>query len=351
MHFAGVAYDAEAYVADSMDDSDSTEYYSNNTENTLKLLRAMAVHNVTKIVYSSSCATYGAPVRMPVTEETPQTPVNAYGRAKLETEQVLHNWVDSGGSLAKVAVLRYFNAIGADPQGRLGERPPKALEPNRAEYRRSSRVLTALFDAARWPSLYVSGNAYSTPDGTALRDYVHVSDLADAHVAVLGTMLRAEDKLPRYRHYNVGTGIATSVLEMARIVKEISNVEFEVNFGPTPTDDPPALWADASKISREASWSSKYPHIKDAIRHAWTFRQGLRKKPHGSLDLFAMRVDPAGVTLCDDFGDLDIRLRPHQSQQRFTEEFSQSAEEVSQRTEGQTRNLVKAPKYLAKPGI
>ncbi|PWA48519.1 UDP-glucose 4-epimerase GalE [Artemisia annua] len=186
MHFAAVAYVGESTL-------DPLKYYHNITSNTLVVLEAMAAHNVNTLIYSSTCATYGEPDKMPITEETPQNPINPYGKAKKMSEDIIQDFHKS--SDMAVMILRYFNVIGSDPEGRLGEAP-------RPELREHGRISGACFDAARGITngLKVRGTDYKTEDGTCIRDYIDVTDLVDAHVKAL------ENAKPGHVGiYNVGT--------------------------------------------------------------------------------------------------------------------------------------------------
>ncbi|PWA92610.1 UDP-glucose 4-epimerase GalE [Artemisia annua] len=187
MHFAAVAYVGESTL-------DPLKYYHNITSNTLVVLEAMAAHNVNTLIYSSTCATYGEPEKMPITEETPQNPINPYGKAKKMSEDIIQDF--HRNSDMAVMILRYFNVIGSDPEGRLGEAP-------RPELREHGRISGACFDAARGITngLKVRGTDYKTADGTCIRDYIDVTDLVDAHVKAL------ENAKPGHVGiYNVGTG-------------------------------------------------------------------------------------------------------------------------------------------------
>ncbi|XP_077244570.1 putative UDP-arabinose 4-epimerase 1 isoform X2 [Tasmannia lanceolata] len=187
MHFAAVAYVGESTL-------DPLRYYHNITSNTLVVLEAMAAHGVKTLIYSSTCATYGQPEKMPITEVTPQVPINPYGKAKKMAEDIILDF--SRKSDMAVMILRYFNVIGSDPEGRLGEAP-------RPELREHGRISGACFDAALAiiPGLKVKGTDYNTADGTCIRDYIDVTDLVDAHVKALG---KAEPG--KVGIYNVGTG-------------------------------------------------------------------------------------------------------------------------------------------------
>ncbi|KAM5580224.1 hypothetical protein ABKV19_009792 [Rosa sericea] len=187
MHFAAVAYVGESTL-------EPLRYYHNITSNTLLVLEAMAAHNVKTLIYSSTCATYGEPKTMPITEETTQVPINPYGKAKKMAEDIILDF--SKNSNMAVMILRYFNVIGSDPEGRLGEAP-------RPELREQGRISGACFDAARGiiSGLKVRGIDYATPDGTCVRDYIDVTDLVDAHVKAL-----AKAQPSKVGIYNVGTG-------------------------------------------------------------------------------------------------------------------------------------------------
>ncbi|KAL5680105.1 hypothetical protein ACJX0J_006490, partial [Zea mays] len=189
MHFAAVAYVGESTL-------EPLRYYHNITSNTLLILEAMASHGVQTLIYSSTCATYGEPDKMPITEATPQFPINPYGKAKKMAEDIIIDFSNSKGADMAVMILRYFNVIGSDPEGRLGEAP-------RPELREHGRISGACFDAALGviPGLKVKGTDYPTADGTCIRDYIDVTDLVDAHVKALN---KAEPR--KVGIYNVGTG-------------------------------------------------------------------------------------------------------------------------------------------------
>lgn len=292
IHFAGVAYAGESA-------EDPLKYYHNNTMNTIKLAEAMMSYGVHNLIFSSSCSTYGSPSKMPVTEETPQNPVSPYGWSKLHAEQVLRDlWKSPSATQSpfRVALLRYFNVIGADPKGRLGERNPRGLKPGTKEYQEEVRISTALFDAAeaRSSMFTVAGDKYNTPDGTALRDYIHVSDLANAHIDALDSITK-NATLPTLRYYNVGTGKPSSVLDLIRAVKAVTGVNFSVEIGDARATDPPKVWADNSKIKMELGWEPKYVNLTETLEHTWNFRRTARAPlsvPRGQtkLDTF-VRVE------------------------------------------------------------
>lgn len=247
IHFA-----ANALVGESM--AAPAKYFGNNTLGTFNLLEAMRAAGVTTIVFSSTCATYGDPVRMPIDEEHPQAPVNPYGESKLMVEKMLH-WYEVPYGLAWMA-LRYFNAAGADPDGELGE-----------EHDPESHLIPLVIGAALGtrPPVRMFGADYPTPDGTAVRDYIHVMDLADAH-------LRAVERLKNgtgSQAINLGTGEGHSVREVVDTVARIGGKPVPAEQAPRRAGDPPELVADASRARRVLGWTPKYPDLDTIVEHAW----------------------------------------------------------------------------------
>ncbi|KAK1324712.1 putative UDP-arabinose 4-epimerase 3 [Acorus calamus] len=204
MHFAAVAYVGESTL-------DPLRYYHNITSNTLVVLEAMAAHGVKTLIYSSTCATYGQPEKMPITEDTPQVPINPYGKAKKMAEDIILDF--SKNNNMAVMILRYFNVIGSDPEGRLGEAP-------RPELSEHGRISGACFDAALGiiPGLKVKGTDYNTEDGTCIRDYIDVTDLVDAHD-------KARPK--KGGIYNVGTGKGRSVRKFVEACKKATGMDIK----------------------------------------------------------------------------------------------------------------------------
>ena len=247
MHFAAFAYVGESVT-------DPMKYYFNNVASTLHLLRCMIGSGVKKFVFSSTCATYGIPDKMPLVETMPQAPINPYGQTKLDIENALKAFAHAYG--LSFAAFRYFNAAGAAEDGTIGE----AHTPE-------SHLIPLAIDAAtgKRPALQVFGNDYSTPDGTCLRDYVHVDDLSRAHIAVFDKLATPGTAL----FYNLGTGTPTSVLEVIRAVEKVSGLKVPHTFAPRRAGDPPALYADSSKAVSELGWEIKYTGIEPIVETAW----------------------------------------------------------------------------------
>ncbi len=247
MHFA-----AYAYVGESV--TDPLKYYFNNLASTLHLLRCMIGSGVKKFVFSSTCATYGIPARMPITEDLPQAPINPYGQTKLDVENALKAFAHAYG--LSFAALRYFNAAGAAEDGTIGE-----------DHHPETHLIPLAIDAAtgRRPALAVFGSDYPTPDGTCLRDYVHVDDLSRAHIAVFEKLAVPGTGL----FYNLGTGTPTSVLEILRTVEKVTGKPVPHTIAARRAGDPPALYADPSKARRELGWTLKFPDIESIVATAW----------------------------------------------------------------------------------
>jgi UDP-glucose 4-epimerase len=255
MHFAAFAYVGESVT-------DPLKYYHNNVAATLNLLDAMLRHGVKKFVFSSTCATYGIPVKMPITEELPQRPINPYGQTKLDVENMLKALAPATG--LSFAAFRYFNAAGAAEDGTIGE-----------DHTPESHLIPLAIGAAQGlrPALQIFGNDYPTPDGTCLRDYVHVDDLSRAHIAAFPLLEK-----PGARHfYNLGTGTPTSVLEVIRAVEKVSGLKVPANFAPRRAGDPPALYADAAKARAELGWIPKFQSIEPIVATAWRWHQARPK--------------------------------------------------------------------------
>ena len=246
MHFA-----AWLIVSDSV--SDPVGYYRNNVVGTLGTLEAMAVEKVTRFVFSSTCATYGEPVDVPLRESHPTSPINAYGQTKLAIEQALPHYERAYGM--KSIRLRYFNAAGADADGELGE-----------DHAPEIHVIPRAFDAASGGQpLLIFGEDYPTPDGTCLRDYIHVADLASAHV--LGLKRLEQGGLSAT--YNVGTERPSSVREVIAAVEKVTGRTVNRQSAPRRAGDPAMLYASAEKIRTELGWVPQYPELETIVSHAW----------------------------------------------------------------------------------
>ncbi|KAG8364528.1 hypothetical protein BUALT_Bualt18G0006500 [Buddleja alternifolia] len=255
IHFAAVAYVGESTA-------EPLRYYHNITSNTLIIVKAMAAHGVKKLIYSSTCATYGEPEKMPITEDTPQVPINPYGKAKKMSEDIIFDLSKTSSDMA-VMILRYFNVIGSDPEGRLGEAP-------RPELREQGRISGACFDAARGiiPGLKVRGTDYKTPDGTCVRDYIDVTDLIDAHVKAL-----AHAKPGKVGIYNVGTGKGSSVKEFVEACKKATGVNIKVDYLSRRPGDYAEVYSDPSKIRSELNWTARYTNLEESLSIAWRWQK------------------------------------------------------------------------------
>ncbi|MEZ5413700.1 MAG: UDP-glucose 4-epimerase GalE [Opitutaceae bacterium] len=251
MHFA-----AYAYVGESV--TDPLKYYFNNIAATLHLLRCMLGSGVRKFVFSSTCATYGVPEKMPLVETMPQAPINPYGQTKLDVENILKALASANG--LSFAAFRYFNAAGAAEDGSIGE-----------HHDPETHLIPLAIDAATGlrPPLQVFGNDYPTPDGTCLRDYVHVDDLSRAHIAVFDKLATPGTGL----FYNLGTGTPTSVLEVIRAVETVTGKTVPHTFAPRRAGDPPALYADSTKAKTELNWTPKFTTIEPIVATAWQWHQ------------------------------------------------------------------------------
>ncbi|NOT01800.1 MAG: UDP-glucose 4-epimerase GalE [Phycisphaerales bacterium] len=254
-------FDAVLHFAAHLDVGESVrdplKYYRNNVANSVALLHAMHAAGIQRMVFSSTCATYGQPDEMPLTEDTPQQPINPYGRTKLAVEWAMRDSADAWG-LGGCA-LRYFNASGAATDGTLGE-----------DHDPEIHLVPIVLQVAlgRRESVRVFGTDYPTSDGTCIRDYVHVEDLADAHV-------RAIESQPAstFRAYNVGTGRGTSVREVIAAARDATGHPIPSVDAPRRPGDPPRLYADASKIKRELDWTPRFADIRPIIETAWTWHQ------------------------------------------------------------------------------
>ena len=251
IHFA-----AYAYVGESV--TNPRKYFGNNVAGSLNLLDAMLDAGVGDVVFSSTCATYGEPREVPIPEEHPQAPVNPYGESKLAVEKMLH-WYGQAYDL-RYAALRYFNAAGADPDAEIGE-----------DHDPETHLIPLAIDAARGArgALDIFGTDYPTPDGTAIRDYIHVVDLAEAHLAALAR-LRAGDRALRL---NLGTGRGQSVRAVVAAVGRVAGRPVPFREVGRRAGDPPALVADARRAAAVLGWRPRFDDLDVIVEHAWRWRE------------------------------------------------------------------------------
>lgn len=261
MHFA-----AHAYVGESM--RSPSRYFRNNVVNSLALLDAMVESRVRTLVFSSTCATYGLPQTLPIDETHPQNPVNPYGESKLFVERALH-WYEHAYGLRAVA-LRYFNAAGADPEEDIGE-----------EHEPETHLIPLAIRAALGQSpMQVYGTGFPTEDGTAVRDYVHVADLATAHVLALDHLLAGRPSTA----LNLGTGRGHSVREVLRAVAQATGREVPVRDAPPRPGDPPILVADAARARAVLGWVPRYSDLDTIVQSAWRWHTRDRRGPQRSVE-------------------------------------------------------------------
>ena len=247
MHFAGFTYVGESVEQPLL-------YYHNNTLGTHSVLSAMSLTDCRKFVFSSSAATYGEPETMPILEVTPQVPINPYGASKLFSERMA---LDLRPSLAgfSCALLRYFNVAGAAADGSLGE-----------HHDPETHLIPVILQAAlgQRDKVVVFGDDYPTPDGTCIRDYVHIEDLVEAHVLVMQALESGDARI-----YNLGIGQGLSVKQIIDAAREVVGRPFAVEVGPRRAGDPPELYADATKIADELGWRARRTDIAETIESAW----------------------------------------------------------------------------------
>lgn len=250
MHFA-----ASAYVGVSV--QQPLAYYRNNVANTVNLLEVLRDHGVRKLVFSSTCATYGIPQRIPIGEDTPQAPINPYGRTKLAVEWMLADSAVAWG-LGSCS-LRYFNACGAAGDGSIGE-----------DHDPETHLIPIILEAAsgRRDHVTVFGTDYDTDDGTCIRDYIHVEDLASAHRLAIERIEEGQAEA-----FNVGTGHGYSVREVIDAAARVTGREIPVREGPRRAGDPPRLVADASAMRRQFGWQAEWTDIDHIVESAWRWHQ------------------------------------------------------------------------------
>jgi len=257
MHFA-------AYCDVNESVREPLKYYANNTGSSLHLLMAIASMGVPRFIFSSTCATYGepGPEHLPINESCPQSPINPYGHSKLLVEEALAAALESacqGDRPFACASLRYFNVAGSDPAGRVGE----VHDPE-------THLIPICLQAAmgRREGVTIFGTDYDTPDGTCIRDYIHVTDLVEAHVAVMNVLQDGDGRV-----YNVGTGRGTSVREILDSVRRVTGIDVQEFDGDRRAGDPPSLYNDPTRLVEELGWTATHREIDDIVATAWSWMQ------------------------------------------------------------------------------
>jgi len=247
IHFA-----AYAYVSESV--KNPGKYYRNNVAGSLTILEAMRNHGIDKIIFSSTCATYGMPESIPIEEDHPQNPINPYGASKLMIEQMLKDFDRAHG--VRSIILRYFNAAGADPDTEIGE-----------DHKPETHLIPLVLDVAAGsrPKITIFGDDYDTPDGTCIRDYIHVTDLATAHVLALDAL---EHGMPSAA-YNLGNGQGFSVKDVINTASTVTGSKIATSIGPRRGGDAPRLIGDSRRISKELGWKPQYNDLPVIIETAW----------------------------------------------------------------------------------
>ena len=251
MHFAAFTYVGESVA-------DPGKYYRNNVAGTLSLLEAMRDHDIDRLVFSSTAATYGTPVSVPIVEDAPKAPINPYGQSKWTAEQMIADFGAAHG--LRSAALRYFNAAGADPDGEIGE----CHDPE-------SHLIPLAMQAVTGdgPPLTLYGDDYPTPDGTCIRDYIHVTDLADAHVRALEWL----DGISGAHAFKLGTGHGASVRQMLDAIERVAGKPVPHSIGPRRMGDPAELVSDPAKGNRELGWAPAMSDLDTIVATAWAWHR------------------------------------------------------------------------------
>ncbi|QWE24994.1 UDP-glucose 4-epimerase GalE [Polynucleobacter sp. AP-Elch-400A-B2] len=247
LHFAAYAYVGESVI-------NPGKYYRNNVVGSLTLLEVMRDYGVKKIIFSSTCATYGLPAYSPIDEVHSQRPISPYGASKLMIERIISDF-EVAHDIKSIS-LRYFNAAGADPAGKIGE-----------DHNPETHLIPLLFNVAlgRTPAITIFGSDYETSDGTCIRDYIHVADLADAHLKAL---LFLEENM-QSQSFNLGGGRGYSVIEVIREAEAVIGKKIQFNFGARREGDAPILVANSNKAKEMLSWAPNFPELKDILRTSW----------------------------------------------------------------------------------
>ncbi len=249
MHFAAYCYVGESMAA-------PYKYYQNNVGATLQLLNAMLEHKVNNFIFSSTCATYGEPERLPLTEDSPQRPINPYGRSKLMVENILDDFAAAYG--LRSACLRYFNAAGADPDGEIGE-----------DHSPETHLLPIVLQTAmgQRDTITVFGNDYATADGTCIRDYIHVHDLAQAHYLCLEHLLAGGGS----KKYNLGNGNGYSIVDVIHTAEAVTGRKIPYSYAARRPGDPANLVGSAERIIKELGWQPEFGSLEKIIGTAWNW--------------------------------------------------------------------------------
>lgn len=252
IHFA-----AYAYVGESV--SDPAKYYHNNVASPLILLDVMRKHKCTNFIFSSTCASYGNPVYVPIDEKHPQDPINPYGQSKLMLEKIVKDYNKAYG--INYVFLRYFNASGASEDGLIGE-----------DHNPETHLIPLIIEAGQGkrPSITVFGTDYDTPDGTGIRDYIHILDLGKAHILAFEYLLKGGASIA----VNLGTGKGYSVKEVIQVVEEVTGLKIPVVYGERRAGDPPRLVANPALAKSALGWEAQYKDLKDTVRTAWKWHSG-----------------------------------------------------------------------------
>jgi UDP-glucose-4-epimerase GalE len=256
MHFAAFAYVGESVT-------DPGKYYDNNVAATISLLEVMRKHNVSKFIFSSSCATYGEPVEIPIRETHPQAPINPYGRSKFMVEQILDDYQSAYG-LNSIS-LRYFNAAGADPDGEIGE-----------DHDPETHLIPLILQTAlgKRDKITVFGDDYSTEDGTCIRDYIHVTDLSQAHLLALEKLMNDDSR----GKYNLGNGDGHSVRQVIYTAQEVTGNQIPLEVVERRPGDPAILIGSSEKAVRELGWKPRFADLRSILETAWYWH---KNNPHG----------------------------------------------------------------------
>jgi UDP-glucose 4-epimerase len=256
--FSSIKFDAVIHFAASIEVGESlinpSKYYENNLVNTINLLNSMIRYKVLKLIFSSTAAIYGTPLYSPIDELHSKLPINPYGKSKLMVENILEDFDFAYG--LKSVCLRYFNAAGADPEGRVGE-----------SHNPETHLIPLVLKAANKKTNHIKiyGNEYKTPDGTCIRDYIHVLDLVKAHWLALESLFSSQES----RQYNLGNGNGFSVLEIIKTAEIVTGRKIPYKFTQARSGDPAILISDSKKIKEELGWVAIYPDLKSIITHAW----------------------------------------------------------------------------------